>query len=65
MFKGWKIVKNLKNKVFIGLRLNEEDRKILEEIARKYDISISDVVRIAIKEFLEKSEVKLKEEGSS
>ena len=58
-------MKNLKNKVFIGLRLNEEDRKILEEIARKYDISISDVVRIAIKEFLEKSEVKLKEEGSS
>jgi len=59
------MVKNLKNKVFTGLRLNEEDRKILEEIARKYDITISDVVRIAIREFLEKNEIKLKEEGSS
>jgi len=59
------MVKNLKNKVFTGLRLNEEDRKILEDIARKYDVSISDVVRIAIREFLEKNEVKLKEEGSS
>gem|GEM_PF-1611030 len=58
-------MKNLKNKVFTGLRLNEEDRKILEDIARKYDVSISDVVRIAIREFLEKNEVKLKEEGSS
>jgi len=59
------MVKNLKNKVFTGLRLNEEDRKILEDIARKYDITISDVVRIAIREFLEKNEIKLKEEGSS
>jgi len=59
------MVKNLKNKVFTGLRLNEEDRKMLEEIARKYDVSISDVVRIAIREFLEKNEIKLKEEGSS
>jgi len=58
-------VKNLKNKVFTGLRLNEEDRKILENIAKKYDVSISDVVRIAIREFLEKNEIKLKEEGSS
>jgi replication initiation and membrane attachment protein DnaB len=59
------MVKNLKNKVFTGLRLNEEDRKILEDIARKYDITISDVVRIAIKEFLKNNEIKLKEEGSS
>jgi len=59
------MVKNLKNKVFTGLRLNEEDRKILENIAKKYDVSISDVVRIAIREFLEKNEIKLKEEGSS
>ena len=59
------MVKNLKNKVFTGLRLNEEDRKILEDIARKYDVSISDIVRIAIKEFLKNNEIKLKEEGSS
>jgi len=53
------------DKRLTGVRLNEKDRKILENIARKYDVSISDVVRIAIREFLEKNEIKLKEEESS
>jgi replication initiation and membrane attachment protein DnaB len=44
-----------------ALRLNERDREMLEKIARKYDITLSDVLRIAIKEFLEKNETKLKE----
>jgi replication initiation and membrane attachment protein DnaB len=45
----------------IGVRLSEKDRIILENIAKKYDITISDVVRIAIREFLKNNEIKLKE----
>lgn len=31
------------------IRLREEERKLLKEIAQKYDISESDVVKIALK----------------
>jgi len=58
------MLKNSNTRRYTGLRLNEEDRKILEKIAQKYDITVSDVVRIAIKEFLEKNEIKLKEVSS-
>jgi len=59
------MLKNSNTRRYTGLRLSEKDREILEKIAQKYDITVSDVVRIAIKEFLEKNEIKLKEEGSS
>ena len=51
----------MRNTRFTGVRLNENDREILQNIAKKYDITISDVVRIAIKEFLQNNEIKLKE----
>ncbi len=49
-------VKNLNNKKYTGIRLSEKDREILEKIAQKYDLTISDVIRIAIKKFLENNE---------
>ncbi|WP_010891125.1 ribbon-helix-helix domain-containing protein [Saccharolobus islandicus] len=33
----------------VHIRLREEERKLLKEIAQKYDISESDVVKIALK----------------
>ncbi|WP_052885438.1 ribbon-helix-helix domain-containing protein [Saccharolobus islandicus] len=39
------------NKQLIGVRLRDEDRKLLKEIAKRYDISESDVIRIAIRKF--------------
>jgi len=53
--------KKMRNTHYIGLRLSEKDREILAKIAEKYGITISDVVRIAIKKFLENNEIKLKE----
>ena len=57
------------DKRLTGVRLDEKDRELLESIAKKYDISISDVIRVAIKEFLESSvesnKIKLKGEESS
>jgi replication initiation and membrane attachment protein DnaB len=40
-----------KDKKGIFLRLNEEDRKLLEKIAKFYGIAEADVIRIAIKEY--------------
>jgi len=58
-------VKNLNNKKYTGIRLSEKDRAILEKIAQKYDLTISDVIRIAIKKFLENDEtIKLLEVSS-
>lgn len=51
----------MQNKRFTGVRLNSKDREMLENIAKKYDIAISDVIRMAIKEFLKNNEIKLKE----
>jgi len=53
--------KQMDNKRFTGVRLNENDRELLEAIAKRYDISISDVVRIAIREFISKNEIKIRE----
>jgi replication initiation and membrane attachment protein DnaB len=53
--------KKMENKRFTGVRLNENDRELLEAIAKRYDISISDVVRIAIKEYIKSNGIKLKE----
>lgn len=47
-----------------SIRLSEKDRKLIEDIAKKYDLSISDVIRMAVKEFLKKNEIKLNEETS-
>jgi hypothetical protein len=44
-----------------AVKLTQEDRKILESIARKYGISLSDVLRIAIREFISKNEIKIRE----
>jgi hypothetical protein len=35
----------------IFLRLNEEDRKLLESIAKFYGVAEADVIRIALKEY--------------
>jgi hypothetical protein len=35
----------------VFLRLNEQDKKLLETLARYYGIAEADVIRIAIKEF--------------
>ena len=44
-----------------AVKLTQEDREILESIARKYSISLSDVLRIAIREFISKNEIKIRE----
>ena len=54
----------MNNRRNIGVRLDEADREVLENIAKKYDITISDVVRIAIREFLKNNEIKLREVSS-
>jgi len=33
------------------LRLSEEDKRLLESLAKYYDIAEADVIRIALKEF--------------
>ena len=40
-----------KDKKGIFLRLNQDDRKLLESIAQFYGIAEADVLRIALKEF--------------
>ena len=47
-------VLKMKNRVNTAVKLSEEERKILENIAREYDLTISDVMRIAIKEYVKK-----------
>ena len=44
-----------------AVKLTQEDREILESIAKKYGISLSDVLRIAIREFIRKNEIKIRE----
>ncbi|ACP48590.1 hypothetical protein YN1551_1501 [Sulfolobus islandicus Y.N.15.51] len=42
------------NRVYTAVKLSEEERKILEIIAKSYDITMSDVIRIAITEYTQK-----------
>jgi len=44
----------MNNRVYTAVKLSQEERKILETIAKSYDITISDVIRIAIKEYAQK-----------
>jgi predicted transcriptional regulator len=44
----------MKKRINTAVKLSDEERKILENIARDYDITISDVMRIAIKEYVKK-----------
>ena len=44
----------MNNRVYTAVKLSQEERKILETIAKSYDITISDVIRIAIKEYARK-----------
>jgi len=46
-------------KKFIYVRLREEDRFLLREIAQTLDISEAAVVKIALKEFAENHKVKV------
>jgi len=39
------------NRKGIFLRLSEEDKKLLQDLARYYSVSEADIIRIAIKEF--------------
>lgn len=41
-------------KPYVVLRMREEERQLLKEIAKKYDISESDVVKIALRELAKK-----------
>jgi replication initiation and membrane attachment protein DnaB len=50
---------------YTAVRLSEKDRKLIESIASKYDLTISDVIRMAVREFLEKDEIKIKEESQT
>jgi len=49
-----KVVRIRKTKT-VGVKLSEKDREIIEKIAKKYDITMSDVVRIAIREYIERN----------
>lgn len=55
------IVINVTQDRVTAVKLTQEDREILESIARKYGISLSDVLRIAIREFISKNEIKIRE----
>jgi len=41
----------------VFLRLNEQDKKLLENLAKYYGIAEADVIRIAIKEYAKNSGV--------
>ncbi|MQL56608.1 CopG family transcriptional regulator [Acidianus ambivalens] len=41
----------MSKKPLVWIRLREEERELLKEIAYRYDISESDVVKIALIEF--------------
>ena len=47
------MVKTRKTKM-VSVKVLEEDRQIIEEIAKRYDITMSDVIRMALREFLER-----------
>ena len=56
----------MSNRVYTAVKLSQEERKMLETIAKSYDITISDVIRIAIKEYTQKHRILEKiDEGSS
>ncbi|ACP35561.1 CopG domain protein DNA-binding domain protein [Sulfolobus islandicus L.S.2.15] len=38
-------------RIYTAVKLSEEERKILQSIAKSYDITMSDVIRMAIKEY--------------
>jgi len=44
----------MNHRVYTAVKLSPEERKILETIAKSYDITLSDVIRIAIKEYAQK-----------
>jgi predicted DNA-binding protein len=41
------------------IRLNEQDMKLLETLAKHYGITKTDVIRIAIKEYAKRVEVRV------
>jgi len=42
------------NRIYTAVKLSNEERKIIEDIAKIYDITLSDVIRIAIMEYTQK-----------
>jgi len=48
------VLQKMVNRIYTAVKLSEEERKILENVAKSYDVSISDVIRIAIMEYAQK-----------
>jgi hypothetical protein len=44
----------MNNRIYTAVKLSNEERRIIETIAKSYDITISDVIRIAIMEYAQK-----------
>jgi len=62
-----RVHEKMKNRVYTAVKLSEEERKVVEVIAKSYDISISDVIRIALMEYAQKhrNDLEKMKEGSS
>ena len=45
----------MSSKHSMGIRLEPEDRQLLEELATKWNLNAADIVRIAIKSLLEEA----------
>jgi len=61
------VLQKMVNRIYTAVKLSQEERKMLETIARSYDVTLSDVIRIAIKEYARKHRnvlEKISEEGS-
>ena len=43
----------------IAIRIDEEDKKLLAEAAKKNDLSMSQVIRRAIREFIAKNQTEM------
>ena len=55
----YQVIVRMSVKKFIYVRLREEDRSLLREIAQTLDISEAAVIKIALKEFAENHKVKV------
>ena len=46
-----KVLNMMSDKKITGIRLREQDKKLLRELAEMFGVSESDVIRIALREF--------------
>ena len=49
------IVFHMSSKTSMGIRLDPEDRELLEELAKLWCLNASDIVRLAVKSLLEEA----------